>query len=302
MGHALGPKELTMRTRCPKCQTLLALTVEQLAQRQGLVRCGQCSEVFDARAQRIEAAQAEAPATTSPAATPSALNQLKQRLGLAPAKSDTKGAAAEDERRQAAAPERLDFGHDDPPPPTVPEPRAAEPRATPARPWRRAAGGERTRRGYWIAGTLALGLALAAQALVFYGKPLARDHDWLEPIVEGACIVLPCQFGAQQDVRRIDLLEAEVIPHARYDRALTVRATLVNRADFAQPFPRIEVSLSNSSGQVIARRAYRPSDYLKQDAGQRAGMVPNVAVDVEFDVTKPEEPTISYEMQLLPDG
>ncbi|MEK7490267.1 MAG: zinc-ribbon domain-containing protein, partial [Pseudomonadota bacterium] len=36
-------------TRCPACRTAFRLVADQLRLRQGLVRCGQCDTVFDAR-------------------------------------------------------------------------------------------------------------------------------------------------------------------------------------------------------------------------------------------------------------
>ncbi|PLQ01309.1 DUF3426 domain-containing protein [Cupriavidus pauculus] len=53
-------------TRCPACRTAFRLVADQLRLRQGLVRCGQCDTVFDAREHLIEV---PAPAATSATAT-----------------------------------------------------------------------------------------------------------------------------------------------------------------------------------------------------------------------------------------
>ncbi|QEZ47788.1 DUF3426 domain-containing protein [Cupriavidus oxalaticus] len=67
-------------TRCPACRTAFRLVADQLRLRQGLVRCGHCETVFDAREHLIEIplpagsatppAAAEPATTTHPAATP----------------------------------------------------------------------------------------------------------------------------------------------------------------------------------------------------------------------------------------
>lgn len=63
-------------TRCPACRTAFRLVADQLRLRQGLVRCGQCDTVFDAREHLIEvpvpaAAPASAAApTAAPVPTP----------------------------------------------------------------------------------------------------------------------------------------------------------------------------------------------------------------------------------------
>ncbi|SOY50534.1 DUF3426 domain-containing protein [Cupriavidus taiwanensis] len=67
-------------TRCPACRTAFRLVADQLRLRQGLVRCGQCETVFDAREHLIEiplpagtsavSAPAQKPAASATASTP----------------------------------------------------------------------------------------------------------------------------------------------------------------------------------------------------------------------------------------
>ena len=58
-------------TRCPACRTAFRLVADQLRLRQGLVRCGQCDTVFDAREHLIEVPARPAPAASpTPAASP----------------------------------------------------------------------------------------------------------------------------------------------------------------------------------------------------------------------------------------
>lgn len=58
-------------TRCPACRTAFRLVADQLRLRQGLVRCGQCDTVFDAREHLIEV-PAPAPSAASAPSNPSA--------------------------------------------------------------------------------------------------------------------------------------------------------------------------------------------------------------------------------------
>jgi len=57
-------------TRCPACRTAFRLVADQLRLRQGLVRCGQCDTVFDAREHLIEVPAPAAAPASPPAATP----------------------------------------------------------------------------------------------------------------------------------------------------------------------------------------------------------------------------------------
>ena len=179
------------------------------------------------------------------------------------------------------------------PPAETPEHHAAPPPLVRRRP-------ARTRAVYWAAGWVLLLLLLAAQALVFYGHDFARHAPALQPLIDTLCDPLPCRRLPPIDMRHMDLVETQVTPHPRYDKALRLNATLVNRADTTQPYPFIEVSLIDSQGQLAARRAYRPREYLDKPEAILKGMPPQVAVHVQFDITSPGAQASGYEVLLLP--
>lgn len=85
-------------TRCPACRTAFRLVADQLRLRQGLVRCGHCETVFDAREHLIEiplpaggttppvsaAAATGAPAASTPAPAPAAETPAARESAAAP--------------------------------------------------------------------------------------------------------------------------------------------------------------------------------------------------------------------------
>jgi len=253
-------------TRCPQCQTVFRITAAQLKARDGMVRCGRCQHVFGA----------------------------DQHLMPKPAKGTVKGAAPAARKRttskKVAAPAEaiaLPFPAETPERDVVPPPLM---RLRPVR----------TRTIYWAAGWVLLILLLAGQTLIFYGYDFARQTPTLRPTVETLCAPLPCRKLPPIDMRHMDLVETQVAPHPRYDKALRIKATLVNRADSVQPYPLLEVSLIDSQGQLVARRAYRPREYLSKPEAIQKGLPPQVAVSVQLDITSPGVQASGYEVLLLP--
>ncbi|MGB3435628.1 zinc-ribbon domain-containing protein, partial [Achromobacter sp.] len=59
---------MALTTRCPQCGTTFKVVLDQLRVRNGLVRCGACSTVFDGRACLVPAAGMAPPLPTPPAA------------------------------------------------------------------------------------------------------------------------------------------------------------------------------------------------------------------------------------------
>jgi predicted Zn finger-like uncharacterized protein len=264
-------------TRCPQCQTVFRITAAQLKVRDGMVRCGRCQHVFAA----------------------------DQHLMPKPVKSAAKVAPAP-ARKRTASKKPAEAKKIAPPLPTTPteipapRPTAEAPQPATQPPPLVRMQPLRTRTIYWLAGCVLLILLLAGQTLIFYGYDFARQTPTLRPIVKALCGPLPCRKLPPIDMRQMDLVETQVAPHPRYDKALRIKATLVNRAEYVQPYPLLEVSLIDSQGQLVARRAYRPREYLSKPEAVQQGLPPQVAVNVQLDITSPGAQASGYEVLLLP--
>lgn len=265
-----------MYTRCPQCQTVFRFTAAQLKARGGQVRCGRCQHVFRADRHLVE--------RPAPAAGP---RKRAVRKGQRPPVAPATVVESAPPRTATAEPAPVTAIAEEPAPPHAAAPLS---RAAPAQ----------TRSAYWSLGILAAVLALLAQTVIFYGADLVRNAPVLRATVALVCRGLPCQRLAPIDMHRLDLVETQVTPHPRYDRALRVRATIVNRADRAQPYPLLEVTLMDSQGNVVARRAYSPRDYLGNPQAIADGLPPQVAVTVQLDITSPGPQASGFEILLLP--
>ena len=262
-----------MYTRCPQCQTVFRITAAQLKARDGMVRCGRCQHVFGADRHMMPKPARGTVKAASPASRKRAASKKAAVVSsnvAAPVESVAPPFPAE-------TPE-----HDVAPSPLV--------RRQPVR----------TRNTYWAAGWALLLLLLAGQSLIFYGYDFARRISALRPIIETLCASLPCRKLPPIDMRHMDLVETRVAPHPRYDKALRIKATLVNRADTVQPYPLLEVSLIDSQGQLVARRAYQPREFLSKPEAIQKGLPPQVAVSVQLDITSPGVQASGYEVLLLP--
>jgi predicted Zn finger-like uncharacterized protein len=277
---------MPMYTRCPKCRTTFAITRAHLEARGGLVRCGRCSSVFHAEQLSKDgifpgdSVEAKAPGAAKPA-RPAAKRTARKSTRKAAAGPASKAAPKpRAERKSKPAPRPAD---------TDPNLPLFDTRRPP-----------HTRTPFWIAGSIALILSLLAQAVYFYGGRLVLELPALDPVLSPVCALLGCRLTPPQRIDLIDLVEAQVAPHPRFDRALRIRATLVNRASHVQTYPHLEVSLSTSKGLVVARRVFTPHDYLAQPTDGDDGLPPYVAVKVSLDVTHPDVRASGYEIRVLP--
>lgn len=277
-----------MLTRCPECRSVYRIRARDLRAARGRVRCGGCGAKFDAlaslrdddeterspllteRVAEVEARDA-AQAPTGVAAGAGAKTVATQTAG--PAEDDTvppfgppDGAPAQED---VALRVLLEAPRDEPPPLGL-EAEAHAPR--------------RSARLLWGAVAALLALALGAQAVWYFRDGLMARYPGTRAWLEQACSVLGCEVGARRAVQRLRLESRDVREHPRYRDALLVNATLVNRARFTQPYPLLELSLYDVGGELLARRRFRPEEYLGGTLDASAGMPPGMPVYVVLEL------------------
>jgi len=268
-----------MYARCPACQTTFKVTPEQLAARRGMVRCGICSAIFQAEQRLLRVPATPNAETTAPAREEMVSVRKTKRV------RGGKSRSADSRRRRTRVEPVPTSNTGIPDIPTVTElenilkkPRSFWP------PF------------FWSLGCLALLVLLAGQILYFYHDELAADPAW-RPVVREFCDQAGCKLRPRQDIGRIDLLQTSIAPHPKYENALRIRATLVNRAVFTQAYPDMEISLTSNTGSVLARRSFVPSQYLETETSGE--MTPNVVATALLDVTNPDGKAVGYEIRLV---
>lgn len=269
----------TLHTLCPACGTTFALTPSQLKARRGLVRCGRCTEVFrgDRHLVGVSPSDWEALKSDTPERKTKSKQKKKTPRQKETATKQVKLARRSDDDSDSSL-------HEEFVSPDVAQLLGAKRRL-------------RVVPVVWLISTIALVVLLAGQVVYFYPTELAR-YARLAPLVTRVCASLGCEVKAKQDVRLIELLRTTVAPHPKQEKALRLRAALVNRADFPQPFPLMEVTLTNRTGAVVARRTFSSTEYLRStNVGD--SMIPNVVVDSLLDITSPDPNPGGYEIRLL---
>jgi hypothetical protein len=63
---------------------------------------------------------------------------------------------------------------------------------------------------------------------------------------------------------------------------MLLTATLKNRAPFAQEYPALALTLTDSQDQALARRVLAPADYLERKTDSRTGFAANA--DLAFKI------------------
>jgi len=110
-----------------------------------------------------------------------------------------------------------------------------------------------------------LGGVLIAQCAYLYRMEITRELPGLRPLLTSACASLGCTIPLPRDAELIGLdasdLQSEPGEPGRY----LLHATINNRADYAQDWPHMELTLTDARDMPIARRVLSPDEWIPSD-------------------------------------
>ncbi|MGZ5193866.1 MAG: DUF3426 domain-containing protein [Ramlibacter sp.] len=266
---------MSLITRCPACGTMFKVVPDQLRISEGWVRCGHCSEIFDAAAHLNAGPQVTAPPPLPDQLRPlaresgpssegfaSSLNtEIEEGVALdAPDSEQIEAEAealAEDPRdrpfelRRAddseLEPSRIEDAdaelHD------VSFVRAARRKAF----WTR-----RSVRAALAAIALVLASLLALQVAVYDRDHLAASEPALAPWLGKLCRALGCRIGPPRQI------DAVAIDNSSFNKlrgdAYRLNVTVKNQATTPVAMPALELTLTDSQDQPLVRRVLLPAE------------------------------------------
>lgn len=302
---------MTRITACPQCKTRFRVTAEQLAAHGGDVRCGRCNHVFNAyRTLAEEAPPAEIPFEIEypdrpPEPTPE--EPPAATIGAAPEDAEATQALPE-QPQQEAEESQPNFVTEDLPgeeenpalpatsPEVEPEPEAApevrvvrvqppplkvEPNVSPERP--KYGPPPKPKRAWpWALGSLVFLAGLLLQGVYFQRDSIAANYPPTRPLLEQACSYLQCRISLPRNPDLISIESSDL--HADPARANIVVLTSVlrNRAPHVQAYPALELTLTNTRDEMVARRIFAAREYVPQGTSLAQGIPPKGEVAVKL--------------------
>ncbi|MBI1887399.1 MAG: zinc-ribbon domain-containing protein [Nitrosomonadales bacterium] len=332
----VGNETLTIMdgtTLCPHCDTRFKIAETQLEAHRGMVRCGHCLQAFDARPGFIPdqpSPQLELPILNEPAPPP----KLADKPAVAPAALEEAAASS-----IATAPDADAFAHEainmdevasnegeldaarygtldyvemataarnEMPPdvPLPPETESSQPMTlaeqvaivqdeddSEYRPERRT--------WPWAIAALLLLLVLIAQAAYFFRVDLAARLPVLKPALVSYCQLLKCTVPLPQNTDLMSIESSNLEADPAHENQIVLNVLLRNRASYAQAFPNLELTLNDTQDNALARRVFRPADYLPPLESETLGLLPQHEISVRLYLETADLRPTGYRLALL---
>ena len=147
----------------------------------------------------------------------------------------------------------------------------------------------------WGLLALLLVLALAAQVGWLLRAALVRNavtRPWLLDVCR-VLAVPPPQVRAPALLR---LDARDIRRHPDVPDALLISATLHNTAPWTQPYPQLEVRLSDLAGHAVAARVFAPTAYLPDAALAARGLPPGARAAISIEIRDPGRQAVAFEI------
>ncbi|MEC5398132.1 DUF3426 domain-containing protein [Uliginosibacterium sp. H1] len=123
----------------------------------------------------------------------------------------------------------------------------------------------------WALGILVLGLLVLLQATYMFRTEIARAQPDLRPLLEDLCGAVGCSVPYPHDSDAIAVEATDLNPEPGNPGHYRLVVTLRNKADYAQQWPHIELTLTDRFDRALARKVFAPREWLPaQQKGQAA--------------------------------
>ena len=294
-----------MQTHCPHCDTRFRVTEEQINTANGYVRCGVCKEVFNAF--EVASQDEKQPSLLDTESVENNQHTLSQETDNN-AEIETQTAAISSADFQSTDHETINFGEksatadaskdtfdffDE----TVNE---SLPHVVPDQ-FRETSSGSKSAIStiLWSFASLVLTMTLGIE-YIWFNRDQFSDITAFKTIIERSCKQFKCENVSFRDASKLELITRNVYSHPNEKNALIVDVTMKNNAEFAQPYPVLQIDFSDIRGNTVAARRFLPSDYLAtDDKQQRRLLEPDASASVTLEIQDPGKQAMTYEFDFL---
>ncbi len=151
---------------------------------------------------------------------------------------------------------------------------------------------------FWILGSLMLLGLLALQAKTFYLHDIAQRQA-LRPAGKILCLAMRCELPAPVRFDEYQIEKTRIAFHPDAPAAIRISTSVRNRADVEQPYPDLQLTLTDKTGKIVGRRNFRPAQYLGPEFRAENKLAAESVTIIDLDLAEPAQSAIGFEVQLV---
>lgn len=148
----------------------------------------------------------------------------------------------------------------------------------------------------WVAGAAALSLLLAVQVVHSARESLIKKPG-VGPLLAQVYAFFGAAVTSPTDLAAYELRQWGAASDPTQAGRLLLRASIVNRAGYAQPYPLLRLALQDRFGATLGIRDVEPADYVP-GTGVPSLLDPGQRVDAEIRIVDPGKDAVGFEMDV----
>ncbi len=289
-------------TSCPECNTQFVVTKAQLKAYDGQVRCGTCQHVFNAKEFLIKQAR---PKKSAPTKVEAVLSDISLNPDTQTDTTDHIDITAPDHLQDLMNEADVNVVTDN----TVVSPDNLEAKpstyATPSflndltadepvdKRW-----GRKPFSWKAFATCVLMVILLLGQFVYYLRTEIAAHYPQTKPLLTSACHYLKCTVPLPQKIDFLTIDDSDMQEHLTYQHVLVFTSTLINHANYAEAYPNIELTLTNTEDDPVLRRTFKGNEYLQNQASVNDGIGAKEEVRIKLHLNTADIAVAGYRVSL----
>jgi hypothetical protein len=148
----------------------------------------------------------------------------------------------------------------------------------------------------WAVGSVSLLMVLLAQTGYFLRDALVGRLPQTRPAFEQVCAALGCNLSLPQNLEQLQIIGTDL--QTETPSRLKLVLTLGNRADQAQAWPVLVLTLTDQRERPLARRSFAPSEYLDDPRRIAAGIPPRSEQPLSLPLSVRDVAPMGFDLKL----
>ena len=295
-------------TACPACETQFLLTTVHLKAHRGKVQCGHCEHIFNAKNRLTEVSEDIHSAAEYNASLDSSKQSASVSVEANPINKVLDGVLGAvpnlEDLNASSTPYTADsdpfigdqthiniedhYSYEDETPIAIDD-FATEPKFKK----------NKVKLNVWSLLLCLLLITMAAlQSIYFLRTKIAAEYPQFKPYLAQACSLLQCNIDLPTNLELFSIDDSDMQESEQYEKVIDFSSLLINNANYAQAYPNIELTLTDTDDQPVVRRLIKPSEYLKTGANMAAGMASKDEVRVKLAINVSDLSVAGYRVLL----
>jgi predicted Zn finger-like uncharacterized protein len=288
-------------TSCPACETQFLLTKDHLKARRGKVQCGYCEHIFNAKNRLTEISDDITSAAEYQASIEVQGNEASQRAEEK-AMSEVLNVVLESvpnlENLESIQPNNLYIDEIvieaeeiyQVETPTVIEDLTTNPKFHQ----------RKTKLNVWLLlFSLLLAILASFQSIYAARTKITAEYPEFKPYLVQACVLLKCEIDLPKNLDFFTIDDSDMQEDETHENVINFSSLLINSAPYAQAYPNIELTLTDTSDQPVLRKIISPAEYLANTANVTAGIASRDEVRINLAINVTDLAVAGYRVLLV---